>query len=163
MNTTINKKVLIAIDYDPSANKVAETGILLAKSLGAKVILCHVISYPLKYSLNEHIRIKGFTVNDEKELFQPDSINELKKVAKSYLDKIIGHFGDKTINTIVKDGNIADSIIEITNNFNVSIIVLGSLSRKRKDNIGTGSIVDKLLRVTPVPLFIIPTKNTINP
>ena len=37
------KKVLIALDYDPTAQKVAEAGYSLAKSLNAEVILLDLI------------------------------------------------------------------------------------------------------------------------
>ena len=156
------RKVLIALDYDLSAMKVAETGILLAESMGAKVILCHVISDPSKY-INEHILIKGFIGHKETELLKPESMGELKKVAESYLDKINGQFCNEAAQVVVKEGDIADTIMEITNNSKVDTIVLGSLSRKRKDNNRTGTVVDNLLNVTSVPLFIIPTKNTIKP
>ena len=38
------KKVLIAVDYDPAAQKIAEEGYALARSIGAQAILLHVIS-----------------------------------------------------------------------------------------------------------------------
>ncbi len=37
------KKVMIALDYDPSSVKVAEKGYALAKTMGAKIILMHVL------------------------------------------------------------------------------------------------------------------------
>ena len=36
------RKVLIALDYDPSAQIVAETGFSFAKTMGAAVTLLHV-------------------------------------------------------------------------------------------------------------------------
>ena len=38
------KKILIAVDYDHSAQIVAEKGYEIAKSMGAEVILLHVIT-----------------------------------------------------------------------------------------------------------------------
>jgi hypothetical protein len=40
------KKVLIALDYDPTAQKVAESGYALA-AMGAEVVLLHVLSDPV--------------------------------------------------------------------------------------------------------------------
>jgi len=37
------KKILIALDYHPGAQKVAEAGFSLAKNMGVKTILLHVI------------------------------------------------------------------------------------------------------------------------
>ena len=55
------KKVLIALDYDPTAQKVAETGNLLAGSMNAEVILLHVISDPVYYSSMDYSPIMGFS------------------------------------------------------------------------------------------------------
>jgi nucleotide-binding universal stress UspA family protein len=38
------KKILIALDYNPTAQQVAETGYKLAKSMNAKVLLLHVVA-----------------------------------------------------------------------------------------------------------------------
>jgi hypothetical protein len=50
MNSDIAKKVLIALDYNPTAQKVAETGFSMAKSMNAGITLFHVISYQAYYS-----------------------------------------------------------------------------------------------------------------
>ena len=48
------KKVLIALDYDPTAKKVAEVGFEFAKAMGAEVVLLHVISDPVYYSSTDY-------------------------------------------------------------------------------------------------------------
>jgi nucleotide-binding universal stress UspA family protein len=44
MKTIKMKKVLIALDYNPTAQKVAEVGFSMAKSMNAEVSLLHVIA-----------------------------------------------------------------------------------------------------------------------
>ena len=44
------KKILIALDYDPTAQKVAEAGFSLAKAMGANVVLIHVVADIMYYS-----------------------------------------------------------------------------------------------------------------
>ena len=60
MKTIKMKKVLIALDYDPTAQKVAEVGFSLAKTMGAEIILLHVISDPLQYVSDKHFSVMGF-------------------------------------------------------------------------------------------------------
>ena len=55
------KKVLIAIDYDPSAEKVAEAGYAMAMAMSADIVLLHVIAEPAYYSTMEYSPIMGFT------------------------------------------------------------------------------------------------------
>jgi len=59
MKTKIIKKVLIALDYNPTAQKVAEAGFSVAKTMNAEVILLHVVSEPVYYSSEEYSPIMG--------------------------------------------------------------------------------------------------------
>ena len=54
------KKILIALDYDPSAQKIAEAGFLLAKSMNAEATLLHIIADPVYYSSTIYDPIMGF-------------------------------------------------------------------------------------------------------
>ena len=79
------KKVLIALDYDPTAQKVAEAGFSLAKTMGAEVILLHVISDPVYYSSTEYSPIMGFTGFMNMDPLQLDSVEGLKKHLSIFL------------------------------------------------------------------------------
>ena len=48
------KRILIALDYDPTAQKVAETGELLCNLAGDLVTLLHVIDSPAYYISAEY-------------------------------------------------------------------------------------------------------------
>ena len=71
-------KVLIALDYDPTAQKVAEKGFSLAKAMGSEVILMHVMSDPVDYSSMEYSPRLGYTGYMNTEKLQIESIEGLK-------------------------------------------------------------------------------------
>ena len=152
------KKVLIALDYDPTAQKVAEVGFSLAKAMGAEIILLHVISDSVNYTSTGHITIMGFGGFLETEPLALDSIEQLKKASQHFLDKAKTHLGDNAIETIVKEGDFAESILKVAKDLHADVIVLGSHSKKWLENVIMGSVTEKVLRLTSVPLFIIPTK-----
>jgi nucleotide-binding universal stress UspA family protein len=152
------KKVLIALDYDPTAQKVAEAGFSLAKSMNAEIILLHVISEPVYYSSMEYSPVMGFTGYMEMGPLQSVTMEGLKEASLKYLDKSRQHLGDSTIQTIVKEGNFADTILETASEVNADIIAIGSHGRKWIENIIMGSVTEKVLHSTSIPLFIIPTK-----
>jgi nucleotide-binding universal stress UspA family protein len=152
------KKVLIALDYDPTAQKVAETGFSLAKAMGAEVILLHVISDPVYYSSTEYSPIMGFDGFMETGSLQLDSVDALKNASLHFLDKSRQHLGDKTIQTLVEEGDIAESILKTAKETHADIIVMGSHSRKWLEDIVVGSVTEKVLHHTSIPMFIIPTK-----
>ncbi len=91
------KKVLIALDYNPTAQKVAEEG--------------------------------------------------FRK-----------HLDDKKIKTVVEEGNLAEVILKTAETLRSDIIIMGSHSQKWLENIIMGSVTEKVIRHSRIPVFIIPTR-----
>jgi nucleotide-binding universal stress UspA family protein len=152
------KKVLIALDYNPTAQKVAETGYLLSKTMGAEVILLHVITDPVFYTSMDYSPIMGLNNYMDMNPLRLDSIEGLKMASQYFLDKSKQHLGDETIQTLIKEGDFAESILDTAKEINADIIVMGSHSRKWLENILMGSVTEKVLNNTSIPLFIVPTK-----
>jgi nucleotide-binding universal stress UspA family protein len=152
------KKVLIALDYNPTAQKVAETGFSLAKSLSAEVTLLHVIADPVFYTTSGFSPIMGYNGYVDVSPTVLDSADGLKNASLQYLDKTRQHLGDKTIQTLVKEGDFAETILETAKELHSDIIVIGSHSQKWLENILMGSVTEKVLHDSSIPLFIIPTK-----
>jgi len=144
-------RVLIALDYDPTAKKVAKSGYSIAAAMGAEIILLHVIEDLTVYSLS-YLNMGPL---------QLDSVVELKEASQQFLDKTKLFLGDLTIQTVVKEGNFADSIIQTAKELDVDIIVMGSLSKKWLENIVLGSVSQKVMLQSTIPMFIVPTKKEI--
>jgi nucleotide-binding universal stress UspA family protein len=152
------KKVLIALDYNPTAQKVAEVGFSLAKSMNAEITLLHVITDLVFYSTSGYSPIMGFNGFIDVSPTQLDSVDGLKNASLQYLDKSRQHLGDKSIQTFVKEGDFAESILETAKEMKADVIVIGSHSRKWLENIVMGSVTEKVLHHTSIPLLIVPTR-----
>ncbi|MFH0761930.1 MAG: universal stress protein [Bacteroidota bacterium] len=152
------KKVLIALDYDPTAQKIAETGYSFAKSMGAEVFLLHVVSDPVYYATRAYSPIMGFDGYLETSPVESDSIDGLIKASRHYLDQIRHHLKDDTIQIRVVEGEFAESIIKVAKEVHADVIVIGSHSQKWLEKIVMGSVTEKVLKHSTVPLFIIPTR-----
>ena len=152
------KKVLIAVDYDPTAQKVAEAGVSLAKSIGAEIYLLHIITDPANYHSKENSLIMGFSGNLLIDLLQTDSIEDIKKASLQFLEKSKHYLGDDAIQTLVKEGDSAEAILNTARELKADIIVIGTHSKKWLENIIMGSVTKKVLQHTQIPLFIVPTK-----
>ena len=148
MKTTKIKRVLIAMDYDETSQVVAELGFSMAKAMNAEIVLLHVISeqpvYYASYTYMRELRV--------------DFFEDLKKSTQEFLDKTKKHLGDESIKTILKEGNIAATILNTADEVKADIIVIGSHSRKWLEDIIMGSEVEDVLRNTNLPLIIVPTK-----
>jgi nucleotide-binding universal stress UspA family protein len=109
------------------------------------VILLHVISNPVYYSSVEYSPIMGFNGFMDTSPLQMDNIDSLKNASKQFLEKSVQHLGEKSIQTIVKEGDIADSILKAAKELKADFIVMGSHSRRWLDEIIMGSITEKVL------------------
>jgi len=153
------KKVLIALDYDPTAQKVAETGHEMAKAMNAQTILLHVISDATYYSYLDYSPIMGFAGFSGVDAIQTDTSEGLRKVAQNYLDKSKKHLGDIMIGTVVGNGDFGETILKTASKLSADIIVMGTHSRRGLEKIVMGSVAEKVLRHSLIPLFIIPTRS----
>jgi len=156
------KKVLIALDYDPTAEKVAEGGYKLAKTMGAEVILLHVISDPIYYMSADYSPILDYTGSMNINPLQISTLESLKTFSLDFLEKSRDHLGDPTIQIIIEEGDFAASILKTAKTLKADIIVMGSHSRKWLENILMGSVTEEVLRQSTIPLFIIPTRSKKN-
>jgi len=77
------KKILIALDYDPTAQKVAEQGYTLAKAMGAEVILMHVVNDHIYYTTTDFSPIMGYGGFMDIDKFQP-TLENLKTASLHY-------------------------------------------------------------------------------
>ncbi len=152
------KNVLIALDYNPTAQKVAEAGFSMAKSMNAEVVLLHVISDPVFYSTSGYSPIMGFSGYIDVGPLQLDNVQGLKKTSLEFLDKSRQHLGDKSIKTLVGEGDISDSILQTAKEEHSDIIVVGSHSQKWLEKILIGSVTEKVLNHSSIPVLIVPTK-----
>src|SRR4051794_16183382 len=119
------KKVLIALDYNPSAQNVAETGYAFASAVHAQVALVHIITNPEYYAVEYSpiMGFKGFYSQNSNTIFE-----EIKEEAKNFLTATVTHLNDNNIETHILEGETADAILTFAKEWNADLIVMGSHS-----------------------------------
>jgi len=159
METIEMKKVLVAVDLDPTAQKVAEFGYSLAKAMAAEVVLLHVIVDGTFYSKGNFpiMGYTGFIVSPL--LFNTESEEPIIESQK-YLDQIKIHLNNNALQTLIKEGDAADMIVKAANEISADVIVIGSHSRRWLEEILMGSVTEKVLHRSAIPLFIVPTQHS---
>lgn len=158
MHTDRPLKILIALDYDPSAQIVAEAGFAFAKSISAQVFLLHVLADDLYYSSTVYSPIMGFSGSMNPDAAEVTDTDRLSKKVKQFLDASRQHLGDETIETFVKEGDFATTILHTARNLHADMIVMGAHSQKWPDQLHTGCVTKKVLNETVLPLLVIPIK-----
>ena len=154
MKTNKIKKVLISLDYDPTAQKVAESGYEMATAMGAEVTLLHVVIDLAMYStIYPSMGVWQVQTSDVLDVYDKANAGSL-----SFLEKAKKHLGDESIQIDLKEGDAATMILETADEIKADCIVVGSHSQKWLENILLGSVAEEVLRKTKLPMFIVPTR-----
>lgn len=157
MKTIKMNTVLIALDYNPTAQKVADAGYSIAKAMGAECILIHILASPIIYTSIDYDPIMGFSGFGSFDNYQLDS-ELLSKTAINYLDEVKNHLRDSNIKTIVKEGEFDQRIMEIAILNKVDLIVMGTHSQQWLEKILVGSTTESIIEISKIPIVIVPTK-----
>jgi nucleotide-binding universal stress UspA family protein len=150
------KQILIAVDYDLAAQKVAETGYAIAKTLGSRITLLHVVTDPSYYYSTEYSPVMGFTGFSAMKF--EHAIEEIRETGAEFLETVKEHLKDDRIDTVVKEGDATEMILETAKEINADMIIMASHGRKGLERILVGSVSENVLRHTAIPILIIPTK-----
>lgn len=148
------KKILIALDYNPAAEKVAEAGYALATAMHAEVTLVHVVTDPVYYAA-EYSPIMGYQGAYTEETVAV--FNNIRIEAEKFLAAAASHLGDENIKIKALDGETADAILEYSKNSEADLIVLGSHRHKGLERLFVTDVAAYILKHSKIPLFIIPT------
>lgn len=151
----IMKKICIALDTSPSAQKVAELGYAYAKALDAEVTLVHIINDASYYTMNYDpiMGYAGFLTSNTFEL-----IEGVKNESEKFLEASKKHLNDDRIKTEVLDGDTSTAILDFANDWKADLIVMGTHSRSGLANLLMGSIAVDVVKHSQIPILIIPTK-----
>ncbi|MGH2566073.1 MAG: universal stress protein [Ginsengibacter sp.] len=149
------KKVLIAIDYNPSAQKVAETGYTYARLMNAEISIVHAIADISHYTM-EYMPIMGF------EGFGADiqymNIDEQKYEAYSFLDCVVKYLGDNHIKTFVLDGITSETILEFATHWEADLLVLGTQNLNGFEKLAYGNTTSIILKKSRIPVLVVPAE-----
>lgn len=152
------KKVLIALDYEPSAERIAHTGKTIADALGADITLLHVVAEPAYYSTTDYSPIFGFTgfINAfEPELTQTLT-EKIHQISIDFLNQSKTKLGDETIHTLVLEGDFANTIVAAAQSQAADLIVMGSHHRRGLDKLLLDNVAKEVLELTKIPVLVIP-------
>lgn len=152
-----DKKVLIALDYNATANKIATVGYSFAKAMNAEITLLHMVENETYYTSFITSPISGIGDFDSATFFQYLNTDSPTDAANYFLDKIKRHLKDEDIITLVEKGNLADGILLVAKKLKVDLIIAGSHSQKWLEKLLIGSTTETILKKTSIPLMIIPT------
>jgi nucleotide-binding universal stress UspA family protein len=148
MISKLYRRLLIATDGSEYTKKAVDYGIELANDTGAKLHAIYVIdtraydsiplSAPMEYAYSL-LRQEG--------------------------DKAIKYVADRAeaagleVEGIIAKGHPADEIIKYAEKNSIDLIVMGTLGKSGLDRFLLGSVADKVIRNSKIPVIAVPMKN----
>lgn len=152
------KKVLIGVDYNPRSEKVVREGYALAKKLGARVCLIHVLADVSYYGIN-YPNFMGFEGYNEMQV-DLNVISELREVARKFLETAANHLEDPEVSTHLAEGPTSSAILQYASEWNADLLVLGTHSHSVLEKVLMGTTASRILERTKIPVYIIPVKES---
>lgn len=141
----IYKRILIAIDEEPSAENVAKHGLQLGKQLKAEIAVVSVAN------TNNLLTDGGVTPDEMAEIIRKDVKESQEKILNSV-------FGDSEVTQFVEEGKPQEVILKVAEEWNADILVIGSHSNSGLSQVLLGSVFEKLIKNSEIPVFLVGKK-----
>lgn len=156
MLTTINT-ILYATDLGKDMQSSLNMAISLADKYQAKVTVLNVIE-PINTSVYNWGSAEMWGE------IQENSFENAKRVAAEQVDNFFakeladgGEIARPTIKVI--NGNVTQSLLDLSEEINADIIVMGSHGYSALGELLLGSVADKVMRLSKRPVLLVPSEN----
>ena len=148
------QKILIAVDDTKYSYLAASYGFDLAVRLGAKVGLVHINEMPVA------INITGDPLLGDTGMILPELTAIQNQKAHELFEKLKNDFdGEIVTQEFIVDGNISHEIVKVAQDYNASLIVMGTHGRTGFDHFISGSVAESVTRHASCPVLIVPNKD----
>ena len=137
------KKILVPTDGSEFAKKAQRHALFLAKVSGAEIVAV---------SVTENNFVNGLPLDDE--IYQLNQVlNERSEENLKDFDKL--NEDDVKINHVIREGSPAKVILEVANEEQVDLIVMGSSGKSGFDRFIMGSVADKVVNSAKCAVLVV--------
>lgn len=139
------KKIVCALDLSQHSALVAEYAVTMAKAFDAEVTVVYAAP-----ALTQYV---GFHV-------PPSSIENfvgeiVAGAEKTMQDFVAEHFKGVRATGKVVNGYAAEEILNLVESSNADLIIMGTHGRKGIDRILFGSVAEKIVKSSPIPVMTV--------
>lgn len=144
------KTILVPHDFSASAIRAERVAAQLARTLGSKIVLCHVSDLP-----------SGL---DGSTMFQPDGLTEpvtIERYVQGTAEERLENRAKKlraeglAVTCQACVGDVAPSILKQANDSDADAIVMGTHGRKGLSHLLLGSVAEKVIREADIPVLTV--------
>ena len=155
------KKILYATDLTKNSAYAFYFAADLAQKHGAKITIFHCMATitPYAYLASGFVNVPA-VLRQAKELEAEQDIAEIKKRLQEFSRKVGSQIGSSSVDlvseTIVKEGFAAEEILNLADEKECDVIVLGTHGKGWLRGTFLGSVARSVLERTRKPVFVVP-------
>ena len=137
------KNILLATDFEKSANRALPFAVALAARCGAKLYVAHVIP------------------QEAYDFAHPESVERILREARDYVSYALNQLVEplkrrgQRAEVLLSEGNVAEVLTRLAQDYVADLIVVGTTSRSGLDKLLLGSTAEKIIRESPCPVLTI--------
>jgi len=145
------KKVLFCTDFSENSDCAFDYAFGVAKRDDAVLYILHVIPG----NTHENYLTHYLTKEDLDKI----KVTLQKDLDKKYNDQYLSQIKDKTkVKIVTKSGREDEEILKFAKKERIDLITIGTHGRTGIEHVVFGSVAEKIIRRSPIPVFIIPCK-----
>jgi nucleotide-binding universal stress UspA family protein len=140
----IARHILVPTDFGPAAERALDMAVELAAKLDARITLLHVWSVPAA-SYTEGL---SWPVTD------------IEREAKAALDEALEKLKRRHARSeaVLASGREWDAVLDAIGKRGVDLVVMGTHGRRGLARALLGSVAEKVVRLSPVPVLTVPER-----
>jgi len=138
------KRILTATDFTAPSERAVQVATELATTFNASLTIVHVFEYP-----------RGLYTNTA--LYSGDLLEPVLEEAESKLSEMIGSISKQIpeASARIRQGNPYEEILAAAIESKVDLIVMGTHGRTGLARAVLGSVAEKVVRLSPVPVLTV--------
>jgi len=138
--TTGANVILVPIDFEAASKRAIEIAKELASKLGGEVLLVHVYQLPV------------YTYPGLEPTLLPGFYGEVTAAAQRALDDAAKREG---VRAILREGDPSIEILDVAEKEKANMIVMGTHGRTGLAHLFLGSVAEKVVRKSPIPVLTV--------
>ncbi len=145
------KRIVVPVDYSDHARATLEYAAMLAARFGASIEIVHVWDRP---SYVPDTMVVGKAGEPHKSL-----VDMIRENAEHEMDEFLKRAklpADVTVSHHLEAGEPASTIIKVLEERGGDLVVMGTHGRTGVKHLLLGSVAEKLVRLSPIPVLTIP-------
>jgi nucleotide-binding universal stress UspA family protein len=141
--------IVCAIDFSEPSDRALTHALAFGKRLGAKVVAVHAWQLPV------------YAVPDGVAVFGPEVVAEITEGLQKQLAKTLESHRTEgvTLEGKLVAGAPVEAVLEVAKDVGAEYIVIGTHGRTGVARFVIGSVAERLVRLSNVPVLVVPTKH----